>query len=178
MFETINNCSPNLTRLFAPVYGTVGDFRGLYEPTIKVVHHYDQYTYQGSHKYLTTLDSLDLKPCDFVVQYISGSESVSYRGLIIGTHTLYLKYESSHAWKSNVGEVTISQVQGDLDTVFLDRFANDLSFYSLHSQPVFAFDFILKDDAYVVLDLNIAPGIPSHILDANTIHEEIVSWYE
>lgn len=177
MFEAVNGSSPNLTKLYAPVYGTVADFRALYPSDTKVVHHLDPYTYQGGDKYLETLDSLELKSDDFLVQYISGSESVSYRGLAIGMKTLYLKYQSNHDWKSNVGEVTICKVD-DLDTAFLDRFAQDLSFYYLHSQPVFAFDFLIKDGAYIVLDLNIAPGIPSHIVDAQTIYNEVVSWYE
>ena len=89
---------------------------------------------------------------------------VSYRVLLIGDRRLFLRYESTDAWRSNMGEVCIEFVEkGSREWRMLQLLAESLPILQAALvTPLLAVDFVLGEHSYThfrAVDLNTAPGL-------------------
>ena len=178
MLDLVTYNTPNRDFLDTPMYGKVSSLRHYFskKPSTQVVHHKNEYSSKGEDKTLTTLDDSWLSEDDFCVQYIPSN--CSYRILYIGEYHFYLKYTSNN-WRSNVGEVKIERVMQDSITngLILESFVDTT--LNLHRFPLLAIDFVIGENNKIyVLDVNIAPGIPSDLFTASQVYDCLYRYYK
>jgi hypothetical protein len=157
--------------LLTPTYGTVKEvrekLRASYQEPYVVVYH-DERAHRGDGK---SRMKLSAAPSDALCSVHIPSDSTSLRLVLLGCRgqSFWLKYQSNHVWKSNVGNVTIERTSGESNIVL-----SKLS-------PLSAIDFVVGFDGLLyAVDFNTAPqlsGTPlESVLDPNTIKEEIYKW--
>lgn len=154
--------------LTVPEFGTVREVASrvrLFDSNIFLVVYTDDMKHRGDGKEKVSLKSalkrFPNKPCSL---YIPPDEkSKSYRLLSIGKNTTYmLSYQSTHAWKSNVGDVEVKIVDGVVPLV------------SSRHYPLFAIDFVVSGGVPYAVDFNSAPGIGGTPIEDVITGEEIV----
>lgn len=94
--------------------------------------------------------------CPYLEFIASGVGALTYRFLKIGSRRLILRYKSKHPWMSNVGDVSITLVGEESETVrkFLSHHE------PLDVYPLYAIDFVPRDfTELVAVDFNVSPGI-------------------
>lgn len=160
-------------RLLTPPYGSVREVseRIRFNQSEKhLVVYNNPYAHRGDGKEKVSLKSAlqryPNKPCSL---YMKPDEGIkSYRLLSIGESIRYLlSYESTHSWKSNVGEVRVEIIQDPPHIVS-------------HHYPMFAIDFVVSGGVPYAIDFNSAPELhntPIHdLVRPEEIVKEIRRW--
>lgn len=159
--------------LLTPTYGTVREvadkLRFSHEDKHLVVYT-NPYAHRGDGKERVTLKSAlkryPNKDCSLYLKPDEGTKS--YRLLSIGHSIRYLmSYESTHTWKSNVGDVDIELLENPPKI-------------TSHHYPMFAVDFVISGGIPYAIDFNSAPGLAGtpveSLIDPKTIVKEIKEW--
>lgn len=160
--------------LAVPEFGTVKEVANrlrLFDSATYLVVYTDDMKHRGDGKEKVSLKSalkrFPNKPCSL---YLPPDEkSKSYRLLSIGRNTTYLmSYQSTHSWKSNVGEVGVKMVDGVVPLVSSPHY------------PLFSIDFVVSNGIPYAVDFNSAPGIGGtpveEVLEGQEIVKEIKTW--
>lgn len=181
-FRRMSNEGPTRVEMFqwfkinnlnAPKFGEVPWLN--FSPKQDVVIYNNIKSHRGEGKYVLrcspyisfTLPQTEIGKPRYYANFIQPDEpNTSYRYLVIGNKAWKMKYQSDE-WRSNCGNVTISDV-------------HEIKFKPLFFAPMYAIDFLISHGQKYHIDLNIAPGMQG--IDLGIKNEEIFNlikwWYE
>lgn len=161
-----------------PPVGTpvVFDEFGFSKLAPKLVIYHDQYRHRGEGKSLVSwTEGYEVYSDKFASIYVCDEHmpATSYRYLRIGNTVVFLKYTSLNDWRSNCGDVQISQEY----SLWRDVQDNDP-----RETPLLAIDFVKsKHDIPFALDWNTSPGLKGtpmqELISASDIVRNIKEWF-
>lgn len=149
MFELFTNFD-----LTTPDYGWLDEIRSKHE---KFVVYIDLKAHKGQKKLLLDRVTSSSERVDlFCSQFIStGPIPTSFRYLVAGKYSFFLKYSSNDTWRSNCGDIEIELMTKD----YLDIMNEIKNKTTSIQKPLYAIDFVEKDGTFYALDFNEAPQI-------------------
>jgi len=143
--------TPKITRFFLPT-----DF-------LQLVVYTDEKMHAGNGKMLVSANTaIKSFPEKYASVYIPSS-STSFRYLKIGKKSLWIKYKSNDAWRSNVGDVSTDIIEAHSD-----------GYHPGVPHALWAIDFVQSGKELLAMDFNISPSMPDGI-DAIMTPEEIAT---
>lgn len=151
-----------------------------YSKIVQLVVYDDLYTHQGNGKQLMTLDEANQKaPNNYAAQFLPSFSAGSWhkgadkypetmRCLVVGKEVYWLLYSSDDKWRSNCGNVEISEIK-QLSRKVYPRMENI-------QLPLYAIDFASPYGRHAVndltaIDFNIAPG-----LTGTPVQDDFAPW--
>ncbi len=158
------------------MYDLLSDFRPL------VVVYTKPFAHRGEGKKWTclSLETLQAHYADLAMLYVAQpaqSGSVSYRYLRMGLRKIWLRYESDDAWRSNCGNVEITEIarpsKSQTNGGLLDQ----------RDHPCIAVDFVSSSGGkWWAIDFNTSPGVDHTPFTEKYPPTEIVNsikeWYK
>jgi hypothetical protein len=155
--------------LKCPRHGVVTEFTAFGEPRPRqLVVYTNPYSHRGDDKllvnFLGALARYPLYDCSVYIEPPAGYAATSYRWLVLGAESFWLRYHSTDAgeWRSNCGsevEITLTSDRARLkDLNFLANNPNRQS-AKLADYPLFAIDFVPDYERLWAVDFNPAPQL-------------------
>ena len=134
----------------------------------KFVVYIDDYAHSGQGKILIDRHQVPQYTNTLASLYMPEKPALSLKKIVIGNRIFWAKYQSSHTWKSNVGDYT------ELHEPYEDLGINNELF------PLYTIDYVLGANYWWAVDLNTAPelGKLNLKISPEEIHQEIKNWYE
>lgn len=129
-----------------------------YDKLIEMVVYTDINAHTGEGKIKCSLEEArDKYPGHFAAQHIPVTSksfmSRTERMLMIGNKQLWIEYTSKDDWRSNCGDVTISELGVGAINSVIKATINELQI------PLYAIDFVIAGNERLAIDLNVSPGI-------------------
>ncbi len=100
-------------------------------------------------------DAREKYPGHFAAQFIPTARTFASRTerlVVAGNHQFWLEYTSKDDWRSNSGDVTITEIDNRYDRGMRGRI------YEIKA-PLYAIDFVAVGHERLAIDFNISPGI-------------------
>lgn len=134
----------------------------------KFVVYTDEYAHSGQGKLLIDRSQIPQYSDTFASLYMPEKPSLSLKKIVIGDRIFWAKYQSSHDWKSNVGDYV------ELYEPYEGLRINNKLF------PIYTIDYVIGANYWWAVDLNTAPELGKLKLNISPeeIHQEIKNWYE
>lgn len=171
-------------RLNVPYYDNVSnmyDLMSTFNPLVVV--YTEAFAHRGEGKKWTrlSLETLQKHCNDLAMLYVAQRDrpgSVSYRYLRMGRRTMWLRYESDDEWRSNCGNVEITEISRPSEMQFTNAGLLDPQ-----DRPCIAVDFVSSiGGKWWAVDFNTSPGVDHTPFTETYSPEEIVNsikeWFQ
>jgi hypothetical protein len=160
-----------LTMMKEPVIpnGNLLEISEVFWSAQKFVVYLDDYAHDGQDKLLIDRSKIKAYSDLFSSVYFAEKKSTNLKKLVIGNRVFLITVQSDHAWKSNLGNVKILEVE---ESVSVEN----------NHYPMYSIDYVFGSSIWWAIDLNTAPRLKelniSNLISAKEIVIEIKNWYE